>query len=93
MEGTTLGRVGTMEGFKTETDLENDFFRAFRETDGLHLVWASSQNIDRLVTIYKAANKAKRLFIIDLYTAEILFPNRAGQMFVYILPIGNESKL
>lgn len=72
MEGTTIGRVGTMEGFKTETDLENDFSRAFRETDGLHLVWTSSQNIDRLVTIYKAAKKAKRLFIIDLYTAEIL---------------------
>lgn len=72
MEGTTIGRVGTMEGFKTETDLENDFFRAFRETDGLHLVWTSSQNIDRLVTIYKVAKKAKRLFIIDLYTAEIL---------------------
>lgn len=72
MEGTTIGRVGTMEGFKTENDLENDFSKAFRETDGLHLVWTSSQNIDRLVTIYKAAKKTKRLFIIDLYTAEIL---------------------
>ena len=72
MEGTTIGRVGTLEGFKTENDLENDFSRAFRETDGLHLVWTSSQNIDRLVTIYRAAKKAKRLFIIDLYTAEIL---------------------
>lgn len=36
------------------------------------LVWTSGQNIDRLVTIFKACKKAGRQLILDLYTAEIL---------------------
>lgn len=72
MEGTTIGRKGTKEGFKSESDLEDEFTQAFRQTDGLHFVWTSSQNIDRLVTIYRAAKKANRFLLIDLYTAEIL---------------------
>ena len=38
MEGTTIGRTGTEEGFATEDDLEHAFVQAFRETRGLHLV-------------------------------------------------------
>jgi len=38
----------------------------------LSLVWSSSQNIDRIVTIFKACKLAGRQLIIDLYTAEIL---------------------
>ncbi|MDE0433767.1 MAG: MBL fold metallo-hydrolase [Bryobacterales bacterium] len=72
MEGTTIGRAGTDEGFPTEADLEDEFVRAFRETEGLHLVWASAQNIDRMVTIFRAAKKADRLLVIDLYTAVVL---------------------
>lgn len=36
------------------------------------MVSASSQNIDRMVTIFKAAQRSQRRFIIDFYTAEIL---------------------
>ena len=72
MEGTTIGRTGTDEGFPTEADLEKEFVRAFRETQGLHLVWASAQNIDRMVTIFRAAKKADRVLVIDLYTAVVL---------------------
>ena len=72
MEGTTIGRTGTVEGFATEDDLEREFVRAFRETKGLHLVWTSSQNIDRLVTVYRAAKRTGRLLLIDLYSAVIL---------------------
>lgn len=36
------------------------------------MVWCSGQNIDRIVTIFKACRLAKRQFIIDMYTAEIL---------------------
>ena len=34
MEGTTIGRTGSEEGFATEDDLENEFLRAFRQTRG-----------------------------------------------------------
>lgn len=36
------------------------------------LVWCSGQNIDRIVTIFKACLASKRQFIVDMYTAEIL---------------------
>ena len=57
MEGTTIGRSGTDEGFATEDDLEQEFVQAFRATKGLHFVWTSSQNIDRLVTIFRATKR------------------------------------
>ncbi len=72
MEGTTIGRTGTDEGFATETDLENEFVRAFRETPGLHFVWASGQNIDRIVTVFRAAKRSGRVLLLDLYTAVVL---------------------
>ncbi len=72
MEGTTIGRTGSDEGFATEDDLEMEFAQAFKETKGLHFVWTSSQNIDRLVTIFRAAKRTGRVLIIDLYTAVVL---------------------
>ena len=36
------------------------------------MVWTSGQNIDRLVTVYKACKKSGRQLILDMYTAEIL---------------------
>ena len=72
MEGTTVGRDGTAEGCASETELEQDFVKAFRETRGLHFVWTSSQNIDRLVTIFRAAKQTGRVLLIDLYTAVVL---------------------
>ena len=72
MEGTTLGRTGTAEGFETESDLEERFAEAFRRTEGMHFVWTSSQNIDRIVTIFRAAKRTGRVLLIDLYTAVVL---------------------
>ena len=72
MEGTTIGRTGSSEGFATEADLERGFLQAFNETEGIHFVWTSSRNIDRLVTIFRAAKRAERVLVIDLYTAVVL---------------------
>ena len=69
MEGTTIGRTGTGEGFATEADLEGEFIQAFSGTRGLHFVWTSAQNIDRVVTIFRAAKRAGRALLIDLYSA------------------------
>jgi ribonuclease J len=55
----------------TEDDLEQRFADAFKATDGLALVTFSAQNIDRLVTLYRAAKRAGRTLVVDLYTATI----------------------
>lgn len=72
MEGTTIGRSGSDKGFSTEKQLEERFVEAFRNTKGLHFVWTSIQNIDRIVTIFRAAKKTGRTLIINLYAAVIL---------------------
>jgi ribonuclease J len=72
MEGSSLGRLPLDARFATESELEEDMVQAFRATDGLALVSASAQNIDRLVTLFRAAKRSGRHFIIDLYTALIL---------------------
>ncbi len=70
MEGTCIGREDT--AFCTEDDLVPQFADTFRQTKGMPLVWCSGQNIDRIVTIWKACLAARRQFIVDMYTAEVL---------------------
>ncbi|MEK6802706.1 MAG: MBL fold metallo-hydrolase [Nitrospirota bacterium] len=72
MEGTTIGRSASEGKSKTEQELEQSFIEHIEGTKGMVLVWTSGQNIDRLVTIFKACRKAGRQLILDLYTAEIL---------------------
>ena len=72
MEGTTLQRAHTEKGFPTEHDLELELAQLFKETKGMPLVWCSGQNIDRLVTVFNAAKRSGRHFIVDMYTAHIL---------------------
>ena len=72
MEGTTIGRAGTSEGFATESELEEQLVQAYRDTPGMHLVWTSAQNIDRVVTVFRAAKRTGRLLLIDLYAAVVL---------------------
>lgn len=72
MEGTTITRTGSGEGFATEDDLENEMVDLFKSTAGMPLVWCSGQNIDRLVTVFRAAKRSGRQFIMDMYTAHIL---------------------
>lgn len=72
MEGTTIRREGSETGFPTERDIENDMVRIFRATPGMPLIWCSGQNIDRLVSVFRAAKRSGRQFIVDMYTAHIL---------------------
>ncbi|MBX3331129.1 MAG: hypothetical protein KF722_12045 [Nitrospira sp.] len=72
MEGTTIGRVGGAKRFPSERELESCFLEQMRQAPGLVLVWASAQNIDRLVTMFKACKRSGRQLVIDMYTAEIL---------------------
>jgi len=70
MEGTCIGRED--QAFPTEDDLVPQFAEIFRQTPGMPLVWCSGQNLDRVVTIWKACLKVDRQFIIDMYTAAML---------------------
>lgn len=72
LEGTTLGRVSADRPQKTEGQVEEAFVDAFNETSGLALVHVSAQNIDRLVSIFRACLRTGRTLLIDLYAAEVL---------------------
>lgn len=72
MEGTTLSRLEENDAFPPEEALEQQMLEQIRETSGLVMVYASAQNIDRVVTLYRASKKAGRTLLIDLYTAAIL---------------------
>lgn len=72
MEGSTIGRTGEDSKYPTEAELEMCLEQFFAETKGLSLVWCSGQNIDRIVTIYRAARHVKKQFVVDMYTASVL---------------------
>ncbi len=72
MEGSTLGRFGVDDKYPSESELESKFLETFDSTKGMPLVWCSGQNIDRLVTIYRACRHSGRQFITDMYTACVL---------------------
>lgn len=69
MEGTNLG---SNKSTMAEADLEKEFVELFQETPGRVFVAWSAQNIDRTVTLYRAALKAGRTLVVDLYTAEVM---------------------
>ena len=70
LEGTNIGRGHKQ---KTEKDMENAFVDQFTaNNDSLHLVWCSSQNIDRMVALYRACIKTNRALCVDLYAAYVL---------------------
>jgi len=71
MEGTMLGRNDTSE-CRNEDDLEERILSALKNEKGLCFLISSSQNIDRLVSAYRACKKAKRILVLDIYTAWIL---------------------
>jgi len=72
LEGTSLGRLSDEEHFPTETDVEEELLHIFKTAPGLAMVYTSTQNIDRLVSIMRAAKRSGRRLVIDLYAAAIL---------------------
>ncbi len=70
LEGTTIGRNDHLS--LTETEIENKFVKSLNEDLGLHLIYTSGQNIDRLVSIYRACKRTGKILAIDFYIANIL---------------------
>ena len=69
LEGSMIGRG--QGKYQTEQDIEKALTKLFRENN-LFFIACSSQNIDRIVSIYRACAKSDRIFVIDPYTAYVL---------------------
>lgn len=72
LEGSSLGRLAAGDRFETESQIEIRLRDAMRQTTGMVLVACSVQNIDRVVSVYRAAKRSGRQLIVDAYGAEVL---------------------
>lgn len=70
MEGTMLGRAD--EKLETEEEIGLKAAKLMKEIDKPVFVLQSAANIDRLVAMYNATKERDRVFIIDIFTANIL---------------------
>ena len=72
MEGTHVrAEVGPDGGCKTESQVADAMASTIMASTGMVLVAYSGQNIDRLVSVFKAARRSHRELVVDLYTALI----------------------
>jgi ribonuclease J len=71
MEGSSLGRLDEHAQFPTEAEIEARLADNF-ERPGFVIISASAQNIDRMVSIYRACKRSGRTLLLDLYAMEIL---------------------
>lgn len=74
IEGSMLGRID--EQTMTEGDLEDAVVERMQGVNRPLLFQCSSQNIDRLVSFYRASLRLKRVFVVDIYTANVLYELR-----------------
>lgn len=70
IEGTMSGREA--ENVLTEDELSVQATEICASTDKAVFICQSGQNISRAVSFYKAAKRASRVFIPDIYTAHVL---------------------
>jgi ribonuclease J len=71
MEGTTLGGEHNV-GYETEEAVEVAMYNLFASREDCSFVMSAGSNIDRLVSIYRAALKANKILVIDLYQFYLL---------------------
>jgi ribonuclease J len=70
MEGTSLGRGEKL--CRDENMVQKRIQEILKEGGNITFLFVSSQNIDRIVSAYKACLTTNSIFIIDVYTAYIL---------------------
>ncbi|TFB11467.1 MBL fold metallo-hydrolase [Candidatus Marinimicrobia bacterium MT.SAG.3] len=70
LEGTNIDQPTKQTS--DEEDLEADLVELFRDSNKFAVIQMSSQNIDRLVSLFKACIKTERILILDIYTAFII---------------------
>lgn len=74
MEGTNLrdSDPSATSALKSEVALENCLCQHITRCQGLVLANFSPQHVDRLVSFYKAARRAGRILVVDVYGAFVL---------------------
>jgi ribonuclease J len=70
MEGTMMQRNN--DEFLTEADVEQRIFETIKGQENISFLISSSQNIDRIVSAYRACLRAHKTLVIDIYTAWVL---------------------
>jgi ribonuclease J len=70
MEGTMMQRNN--DEFPTEADVEQRIFETIKGQENISFLISSSQNIDRIVSAYRACLRAHKTLVIDIYTAWVL---------------------
>jgi len=70
IEGTTLSRSYTGRNIEEEK-LENIGIEFLKKFNGPAFIFCSSTNIDRLITARNIAKKTDRIFLEDVYTAQL----------------------
>jgi ribonuclease J len=58
--------------FPDEKSVEKTIFQTIRQQKNISFLLSSSQNIDRIVSAYRACKRASKLLVIDIYTAWVL---------------------
>jgi ribonuclease J len=71
VEGTHFGNEKEQE--LTEYQLEDRIVELVQSAPALVLATFSALDVDRIVTLYKASQKAGRVFVVDAYTAFVLY--------------------
>lgn len=71
MEGSSLGRLAPGQQFPTEAKIEARLIEKLGPA-GFVGVCASAQNIDRVVSLYRACKRTGRTMVLDLYAMEVL---------------------
>lgn len=70
IEGTMIERTNHL--FLTEESVEEAMYKTIKDQTNLSFIISSSQNIDRLISVFRACKRAQKILVIDVYTAWIL---------------------
>lgn len=70
LEGTNIGKESKIA--KTETEIEKELVNIFSQQDKINLVYTSGQNIDRIVSVFKACIQTNKILVVDIYVGTIL---------------------
>lgn len=71
VEGTMMSRES--EEIRTEDDVEDDLVKFLKSSGNLTFLACSSQNLDRIVSAYRACVRTDSILVLDPYTAYILY--------------------
>lgn len=70
LEGTMLRRDNS--AFPSEEHVQAKIYELIRDQRNMSFLISSSQNIDRLVSAYKACMDSEKILVLDIYTAWVL---------------------